>query len=359
MASLKEIDKFAAFSKEQMTLKERIEAFSGLGSILKDSLDGRETRYSTALNELISKQQYLNPWFTPDNTRLAVKTLACQLSMKNLTAWTGRYPALEDKTPTSTVGIIMAGNIPLVGFHDLLSVLISGNRVLAKTSSKDPDLIVFISNILCSLNPGFRESIDFTEGLLKGFDKVIATGSDNSSRYFEYYFGRYPHIIRKNRNGVAVLDGKETNEELSLLGSDIFTYFGLGCRSVSKLYVPEGCSIRELSSKWNSYSDVVNHSKYANNYDYNKAIYMVNREEFTDNGFLLLKENSQIPSPVAVLHYQYYTGEDEIGSEIRNKGDKIQCVVSRKEIPFGKAQNPELWDYADGIDTLEFLLKKY
>ncbi len=341
-----------------MTLKERIEAFSGLGSILMDSLDGRETGYSASLNELILRQQYLNPWFTPENTRLAVKALAGLLSVQNLTSWTCRYPGIEDDIPPSVVGIVMAGNIPLVGFHDFLSVLVSGNRVLAKTSSRDPDLIVFISNILCSLNPGFSERISFTEGLLRGFDKVIATGSDNSSRYFEYYFGKYPHIIRKNRNGVAVLEGNETDEELSLLGADIFTYFGLGCRSVSKLYIPFGYDIRELSSKWHNNSDVLNHNKYANNYDYNKAIYMVNREEFTDNGFLLLKENSQIPSPVAVLHYQYYNDDEEIRSEIMNRADKIQCVVSRKDIPFGKAQSPELWDYADGIDTLEFLLKK-
>ena len=341
-----------------MILKERIEAFSGLGSILMDSLDGRETGYSASLNELILRQQYLNPWFTPENTRLAVKALAGLLSVQNLTSWTCRYPAIEDEIPPSVVGIVMAGNIPLVGFHDFLSVLVSGNRVLAKTSSRDPDLIVFISNILCSLNPGFSERISFTEGLLRGFDKVIATGSDNSSRYFEYYFGKYPHIIRKNRNGVAVLEGNETDEELSLLGADIFTYFGLGCRSVSKLYIPFGYDIRELSSKWHNNSDVLNHNKYANNYDYNKAIYMVNREEFTDNGFLLLKENSQIPSPVAVLHYQYYNDDEEIRSEIMNRADKIQCVVSRKDIPFGKAQSPELWDYADGIDTLEFLLKK-
>ena len=341
-----------------MILKERIEAFSGLGSILMDSLDGRETGYSASLNELILRQQYLNPWFTPENTRLAVKALAGLLSVQNLTSWTCRYPAIEDEIPPSVVGIVMAGNIPLVGFHDFLSVLISGNRVLAKTSSRDPDLIVFISNILCSLNPGFSERICFTEGLLRGFDRIIATGSDNSSRYFEYYFGKYPHIIRKNRNGVAVLEGNETDEELSLLGADIFTYFGLGCRSVSKLYIPFGYDIRELSSKWHNNSDVLNHNKYANNYDYNKAIYMVNREEFTDNGFLLLKENSQIPSPVAVLHYQYYNDDEEIRSEIMNRADKIQCVVSRKDIPFGKAQSPELWDYADGIDTLEFLLKK-
>lgn len=353
-----EIDKFASFSREQMTLKERTEAFSGLGSILMDSLDGRETRYSTALNELIDRQQYVNPWFTPDNVRHSVKTLASQLTMKNLTAWTGRYHELEGNDLPCTVGIVMAGNVPLVGFHDFMSVLISGNKVLAKTSSKDPDLIVFLGDILCSLNPGFRERISFTDGLLRGFDRVIATGSDNSSRYFEYYFGKYPHLIRKNRNGVAILDGTETNEELSLLGADIFTYFGLGCRSVSMLYVPEKYSIGELSSKWNSYSDVISHNKYANNYDYNKAIYMVNREDFTDNGFLLLRESSQTASPVAVLHYQRYAGENVPLTEITGKSDKIQCIISRKHIPFGKAQSPELWDYADGIDTIEFLLKK-
>jgi hypothetical protein len=252
----------------------------------------------------------------------------------------------------------MAGNIPLVGFHDFLSVLISGNSIIAKTSSKDAELIIYLSEILCSINPGFRERIRFTDGLLTGFDAVIATGSDNSSRYFEYYFGKYPHIIRKNRNSIAVIDGTETDTELENLGIDIFSYFGLGCRNVSKAFLPEGYDFHTMIKNWDKFSDVINHNKFANNYDYNMAIYLVNKEKFLDTGYLLLKESTELSSPVSVLYYEFYNSVQTVSARINYLREKIQCVTGKNHLAFGKAQFPKLWDYADNIDTLDFLLKK-
>jgi len=341
-----------------MTLKERIESFSELGQVLRDSLEGKNSRYSSDLEKLIDNQHFKNGWFTPENVMMAIKANAEELTYDNLANWTSRYPAIDSSESSRNIGVVMAGNIPLAGFHDFLSVLITGNSITAKTSSKDPKLIMFISNILCEINPEFIKRISFTDGLMAGFDAVIATGSDNSSRYFEYYFGRYPHIIRKNRNSIAILDGRETSEELSALGSDVFSYFGLGCRSVSKVFLPEGFDAEKLKDSWSGYDRIIYHSKYANNYDYNKAIFIVNRNEFTDFGFLLLTKSQVMSSPVAVLHFEYYKTINNVYLEIEKMRDKIQCVVSRNDIPYGRAQWPHLWDYADGTDTVGFLLKK-
>jgi hypothetical protein len=341
-----------------MLLEEQIESFSELGTILRDSLEGKSNRYSSELNKQINKQQLRNAWFTPENVILAIKAIAEELTIENLTQWTNKYPSLNSAGNRINVGIIMAGNIPLAGFHDFLTALISGHNLIAKTSSKDPDLIVFISNILCDINPEFRNRITINDGSIKGFDVIIATGSDNSSRYFEYYFGKYPHIIRKNRNSIAIIDGSETEEELIGLGSDVFSYFGLGCRSVSKIYLPEGYDIARLALSWSEFNRVINHNKYANNYDYNKAILIVNKDEFIDSGYLLFKKSASISSPVAVLYYDFYDSANKVYAEIEKRMAKIQCIVSRNEIPFGRAQWPHLWDYADGIDTVDFLLKK-
>jgi hypothetical protein len=289
---------------------------------------------------------------------MALKAIADELTHENLVKWTGMYPVLANDIKPVNVGVIMAGNIPLVGFHDFLSVLITGNNIIAKTSSKDSDLIAFVSEILCDINPGFREKIKIAEATLSGFDMVIATGSDNSSRYFEYYFGKYPSIIRKNRKSLAIIDGSETDEELTALGSDIFSYFGLGCRNVSKLFAPSGYDFSRMLKAWDKYSTVINHFRYASNYDFSKAVYIVNKEKFTDAGFILLKENQGLSSPVAVLYYEYYNTFDEAGRITENLKEKIQCICSKNHIAFGKAQAPALWDYADGIDTVEFLLKK-
>lgn len=289
---------------------------------------------------------------------MAIGAIAGELTQENLRKWCSSYPALEAEYQPLNAGVIMAGNIPLVGFHDMLCVLISGNRLIAKASSKDSDLVVLISDILEKINPEFSELITITEGTITDFDVIIATGSDNSSRYFEYYFGRYPNIIRKNRNSIAVLDGNETKEELEKLGTDIFSYFGLGCRNVSKVYIPKGYDIKQLAGCWDKFSGIISHNKYANNYDYHKAVFLVNREHYLDTGFLLLREHSGISSPVAVLYYEYYKNQEAFKSVAERNSNKIQCITGRNHVPFGKAQMPALWDYADGIDTIEFLLKK-
>ena len=341
-----------------MNLDERIKAFSDLGEILRNTIEGKGENQLNNLTDLINNQVKYNQFFTPFNVRMAISSIAGELSSENLKKWTDQYPALNMNFSPENVAVIMAGNIPLVGFHDFLSVLISGNNLIAKTSSKDAELIVRIGEILSSINPGFMDKIRFTDGLLTGFDAIIATGSDNSSRYFEYYFGKYPHIIRKNRNSIAIITGDETDNELETLGNDIFSYFGLGCRNVSKIFLPEGYDVHTMIKNWQRFSDVINHSKYANNYEYNMAIYLVNKEKFLDTGYLLLKESVQLSSPVSVLYYEFYKSERELSVKIDNLKEKIQCVIGKKNIPFGKAQCPKLWDYADNEDTLDFLLKK-
>jgi hypothetical protein len=341
-----------------MNLEDRIIAFSELGEVLRNSIEGKENKYLESIGNLIINQEKINPWFTPGNVSMALKAIGDELTFENLKKWTDAYPALGDNSDPITVGVVMAGNIPVVGFHDFLSVLISGNRINAKTSSKDAEIIIHLSNILCSINSKFSEYINFTDGFLSGFDSVIATGSDNSSRYFEYYFGKYPHIIRKNRNSIAVIEGNETSEEIENLGTDIFSYFGFGCRNVSKVFLPDGYDIGNIIKNWSGFSNIIYHSKYANNYDYNMAIYLVNKEKFLDTGFILLKESRDLSSPVSVLYYEYYNPEDNLKDLINIFQDKIQCICGRNYVPFGKSQFPKLWDYADNLDTLDFLLKK-
>jgi len=341
-----------------MNIKERIDSFAELGKVLRNSLSEKDGEDSIGLSDLINNQHLNNPWFTPENVRAAINAIAVELTEENLIRWTSNYTQFKEEIRAVKVGVIMAGNIPLVGFHDFISVLISGNKLIAKTSSKDSELIVYIAEILCSINPEFRSKIEFTDGPLTGFDVVIATGSNNSSRYFEYYFGKYPNIIRKNRNSIAIIDGGESSAELEALGADIFSYFGLGCRNVSKIYIPEGYEFLPLAENWESFSACINHQKYANNYDFNKAVYLVNKEYFYDTGYLLMKEESKLSSPVSVLYYEYYKSKYALKQQIELLNERIQCIVSRSDIAFGKAQSPHLWDYADGIDTIEFLLKK-
>jgi hypothetical protein len=341
-----------------MNLEKRIESFSALGEILRNSLIEKTGPNTDQLSKLINNQFLINPWFTPENVKVAITAIASELTEAKLRKWTDAYPELHTERNPLKAGVIMAGNIPLVGFHDFLSVLISGNRLIAKTSSKDSELIVFISSILCSVNEEFNGLIEFTDGILTGFDVVIATGSNNTSRYFEYYFGKYPNIIRKNRNSVAIITGNETETELKDLGKDIFLYFGLGCRNISKIYLPKGFESEGITKHWNAFSGIIRHSKYANNYDFNKAVYLVNKEKFQDIGYLLLKEDNRLASPVSVLHYEYYDSQSAVKQELELTKEKIQCIVGSEYIPFGKAQSPELWDYADGIDTIDILLKK-
>ncbi len=305
-----------------------------------------------------------NSWFTHDFLINAIRSIGKSLSLDKLDQWLEKYKAqIEANNSPKAFGVVMAGNLPLVGFHDYLCVLISGNRIVAKLSHDDNTLLPLLHQILIAIEPEFEQQAKFTLEKLTDFDAIIATGSDNTARYFEYYFGKYPNIIRKNRNGVAVLNGKETTEELEDLANDIFLYYGLGCRSVSKLFVPRDYDFEALFFAFEKYKHLENHSKYANNYDYNKSIFLINKNKFLDNGFVMLKEEIGFSSPISVLYLEYYDKLYELNKWLVTKKDKIQCLVSNESLKnidhlaFGKAQNPELWDYADGIDTLQFILE--
>ena len=254
----------------------------------------------------------------------------------------------------------MAGNLPLVGFHDLLCVLVAGHKAIVKLSSDDRVLLPYLITQIRTFAPEWAEAVAFTDDKVTEYDAVIATGSDNTARYFEYYFGKKPHIIRKNRHSVAVLTGEETPEELQDLGKDIFLYYGLGCRSVSKLFVPQGYDFDLLFQAIYPYKDIIEEQKYANNYDYNKAVYLMSLYKLLENGFLLLKEDEHYGSPIATLFYEYYTNKETLKKKLATDREKIQCVVGHNfidgEIPFGQTQTPKLWDYADGVNTLTFLL---
>ncbi len=293
-----------------------------------------------------------NPWFTRTNIQNAFKAWSEQLKPSELERWVGDR---QFKSSGKTIAIIAAGNIPLVALHDLLAVLVSGNRALIKLSTDDEVLIKLVADYLYDRDDEYRDLIQIATGPLKNFDAVIATGSDNTSRYFEYYFGKHPNVIRKNRTSLAVLTGKESTEELQALGRDIFTYFGMGCRNVSHLLVPVGYKFDQFFESMFEYGDVVNHNKYVNNYDYHKAIYLLERLPFLDNNFLMIREHESLFSPLATIHYSFYENKDDITNYILDNSQKIQCVVGQDYIPFGEAQCPTLNDYADGVNTLDFL----
>lgn len=312
--------------------------------------------------ELIQQEKNYNAWFTPENVELAVKSAGGMLNVDAIRQWLNNY-SLQQLADSKKVGLILAGNIPLVGFHDVLSVLASGHHALIKASGQDARLIKYILQMLGAIDERFSTRFTFVDRL-KDFDAVIATGSDNSSRYFEYYFGKVPHIIRKNRNSVAVITGDETEQELKLLGHDIFDYYGLGCRNVSKLLLPKDYDIGAFYRPIESFQPIINHHKYNNNYDYNKSVYMVNSEKHFDNGFLLLKEDESLTSPLAVLYYSYYDNIADAEATLNNIREKIQCVVcisplklNSEVVAPGQSQHPQLWDYADGVDTMKFLVK--
>ena len=278
-----------------------------------------------------------------------------QLKVDMFSAWLSPYKLKEVAIPKKVL-IIMAGNIPLVGFHDFLTVLISGHKVVIKMSSTDNVILRLLIDKLITIAPEFNERISFIEEVKnRKFDAVIATGSDNSAEYFEYYFKGAKKIIRKNRRSVAVLDGTESAMELQGLANDVFAYFGLGCRNVSKLFLPKGFDLDNLFKAFYPYSDVVNHKKYGNNYDYNKAIFLMGSNDLIENGFLLMKEDKSLLSPVAMLYYEFYNDMHTVEQFVEENAEQLQCVVSKKDIAFGNTQKPNLWDYADGVDTVEFL----
>ena len=349
-----------------MTLENKIDAFVSLGDFLRqfkedgnvESVDiAQNSIFFEAFSELIKLSQSHNGWYTPEQVYFSINSWAEALTEENLRIWLSKYDFVE-KDP-KTVAIILAVNIPLVGFHDFLSVLISGNKVLVKTSSNDQHLLPFLAKYLIAVEPKFEDYIEFTEGKLENYDAVIATGSDNTARYFEFYFKDKPSIIRRNRNSVAVLTGNETEEQIKALGEDIFRYFGLGCRNVSKLFVPRGYNFDKFFEGIFSFQDIVQYERYANNYDYNKAVFLMSNFKLLDNGFLTIKEDESYSSPISSVFYEYYESLDELNSKLKLDDLKIQCVVSdgiiENGIAFGETQKPKLWDYADNVDTIQFL----
>jgi len=339
-----------------MNIEQRINAFTKLGSLMLNAAAGESNPLSEGLIAAIETCRNTNPWFTPVNVRRALVAHGGQLNRDNITAWLSRYPDIDRPVQPRTVALIMAGNIPAVGFHDMLCVLITGNRADIRLSSKDDMLVRALASLLTTIEPRFAKYISFTDGLPEKFDMVIATGSDNTSRYFEYYFGRFPCLIRRNRTGAAILDGTETDSQLEALGEDVFSYFGLGCRNVTKIYVPPGYNLQRLTGSWARHSEIAGNRKYTSGYNYQKAVLTINNETFTDTGFALLKRDKALFSPVSVINYDELA-TDVAEMELDSFSDKIQVVAGARHTPFGFAQKPKLWDYSDGIDTLSFLSK--
>ena len=328
--------------------------------------ESEELHYSKAcmkFHKLIQTVHYTNPWFIEEYVRLSIKALSELLNFDVLSNWCLEYPELQnEKSKANKIAVISAGNLPLVGFHDFLTVLIAGDEYQGKLSSRDNLLPVSVAELLIEIEPDFSSLISFTEDKLSDFDAVFATGSNNSARYFDYYFGKYPNIIRKNRTSIAILDGKESSGELDGLADDIFLYFGMGCRNVSKLYVPAGYSFNFFFETMERYNWLLNHHKFMNNHQYNRVIYLVNSDEHLDNNFLLVKKDKATSSPIAVLHYESYEDLSLLIPEIEAKENELQCIISHtasrlKVFPFGSAQFPGIMDYADGIDTMKFLIQ--
>lgn len=350
-----------------MTLETKKSVFVELGKFLSQFSENNTVKNPAVLHnepffdafiDLIKLSQSHNGWYTPENVYFSIHSWAEALTTENLNQWLSNYniPVREPKN----VALILAGNIPLVGFHDFLSVLITGNNVRVKTSSNDQHLLPFLAKYIIAVQPELANTITFVDGKLENFDAVIATGSNNTARYFEYYFKDKPSIIRKSRNSVAILTGNETKEQLTALGEDIFRYFGLGCRNVSKLFVPKGYSFVPFFEAIFVYQDVIHYEKYANNYDYNKAVFLMSNFKLLDNGFLTLKEDQSHASPISSVFYEFYEDIDELKTRLQAESQQIQCIVADIEIAesvaFGQTQNPRLWNYADNTDTISFLL---
>lgn len=333
-----------------MQLQQRVDILVSLGKYLK-------SHSPQELDDIAEKAAYYNPWFTKNNVLFSMEGVAKFLTKESLEKLSGNYTFSEND---KTVGIIMAGNIPLVGFHDLLSVLLAGHKAMIKLSSKDEVLPKFFLELLEEVSPEMAAKVSIVDKL-ENFDAIIATGSNNTSRYFEYYFSKYPHIIRKNRTSVAILTGDESADELQALSDDILLYFGMGCRNVSKVLVPVGYDFVPLFEALTKYEDVSNHNKYLNNYEYYKSIYLINGDKFFDTGFIMFKEDLNMASPISVVYYQYYSGLKEAQEWLNEKQEEIQVVVASHKaiiegaVPFGKAQLPEIDDFADGVDTMKFL----
>ncbi len=351
-----------------ISIQNRITAFVKLGNFLSQfTINNIKKRANIQYNEIffegflhqIKLAQENNSWFTKNNILFSIENISKLLTVNNLNNFIKNISLKNNSS--KNVAIIMAGNIPLVGFHDFLSVLISGHSALIKQSSNDHHLLPFLAKYLEYVENGYKGKITFTEGKLTSFEAVIATGSDNTARYFEYYFKNKPNIIRKNRNSVAVITGNETKEDFIKLSDDIFHYYGLGCRSVSKLYVPKDYNFDLFFAGMYTKKEIIKNAKYANNYDYNKAVYLMSLFDLLENGFLIIKEDESYSSPIATVFYEYFENETDLKIKLHQDREKIQCIVAKdfleNEIPFGQTQYPTLTDYADGVNTLEFLSK--
>lgn len=349
------ISSFADPAMEKRIMEKRIEAFAGLGRYM--ACAGSDPEFEA----VIRKARGVNPFFERENILRALSAWAGNLEAGKLAAWISPYREYLPKR--LDIAVVMAGNIPVVGFHDYLCVLLSGNSFQGKLSSKDPFLLPFLHAKLRQMAPAGsglgEDSPDparFTEGKVEDFSAIIATGSGNTFRYFEHYFGKYPHLLRKNRTSCAVLDGKESVSDLEGLCDDILSYFGLGCRNVSKLYVPEAYDFAALSRLLAERgARLMENAPYRDNYDYRKSLFIVNRTPFIDTGSCLLAESRSMASPMAAIYYQYYRDAGSLQEELRMRAEELQCRVGKGGVPFGRAQSPALADYADGVDTLAFL----
>jgi hypothetical protein len=342
-------------------ISKRIESFIALGNALQQGLKEISEQKTNALARVIEQAGIENPWFTKSAIIQSLEAIGDWLTEEKLTTWVQPY-FLSNPVQVKKIAVIMAGNIPMVNFHDFLSVLITGHRFLGKLSSNDKRLLPFMANWLIELEPAWKEEIAFTESRLDDFDAVIATGTNNTGRYFEYYFGKYPHIIRKNRQSLGVLWGHETEAQLGALHQDVFQYYGMGCRNISMLLVPNDYDFKKLFDTWDLYPKPTEHNKYLNNYDYYRSFYLVNMQPFYDTGYVSVVENDNMASPVSVLHYKRYTDEPEVVKFITERINQVQCVVSTHPLTGlptvvpGQAQSPGLTDYPDGVDIIQFLL---
>ncbi|MCP4520806.1 MAG: acyl-CoA reductase [Cytophagales bacterium] len=337
-----------------MELIQILNSFVALGEKLKNL-------EATQKEEWVYHTRGFNKWFDEKSIDQALEGIVILLEEKNLQNFVNQYNIDLSRAPKK-IGVVMAGNIPAVGFHDYLCVLLSGCLLEAKLSSQDKYLLQVIHQLLVEIEPEFANRVQFTEQLnIKSLDAIIATGSDNSARYFEQYFSKVPNIIRKNRTSCAVLNGKEEAQDFENLGMDIFQYYGLGCRNVSKLYVPKDYDFTPLLDELcKHYTEVAYHTTYENNYTYNKSVYLVNKEEHLDTGFVLLRRSEELVSPIGVVYYEHYEDEITLKESLKNEEEKIQCIVSRNgewkgSFAFGEAQQPKINDFADGVDTMQFL----
>ena len=351
------------FVQNKMKIEEHISAFAKLAACLKVALEDRY-KGNQKLRKQIAQEQNHNAWFVPFFVKKSIEAIIQMLDEKQLTQWILPYKnQIENRENSLQVGVVMAGNIPLVGFHDFLSVLITGHTFLGKLSSQDAQLLPIIAEMLCKIDPRFTEKIRFCNNNIRKIDRLIATGNNKTANYMEYYFQNTPSIVRRHCNSIAILDGNESEEDLINLADDVFLYFGLGCRNVSKIYIPRKYNFEPLFAAFNSHKKIMNkHNKYLNNLDYQKTVHLLNAVPFLDQGFIICKENTDLNSPISVLHYQYYDDLDMAVKEIALSRNEIQCVASNalqkhSFVRLGQTQFPTLHDYANGINTLEFLLK--